>query len=74
MERDGICVFLTSRPHPEDVHDAFDDMVKIRLFARDEDIATYITKKIETNPRTRKLTQDEKAKIISGLTEYAKGM
>lgn len=74
MAKDGICVFVTSRPHPEDVQDALEDVAKIRLFAQDEDIATYIKEKIEMNPRAKKLAQDEKDRIVSRLKEYAKGM
>lgn len=40
-------IFLTSRPHPEDMKD---DAAKIGLGAK-KDISTYIIRKIDENPR-----------------------
>lgn len=44
MSNDGINVFLTSRPHPEDIQDSLtdSDAVKIGLSAQAEDLMAYI--------------------------------
>lgn len=76
MGKDGICVFLTSRPHPQDIRDAFRDAIQIELSAKDEDIETYIRGKIRENPRARELVDNAgyMEKVISGLTNCAEGM
>lgn len=78
MGKDGINVFLTSRPHPEDIQDAFSgpDSGKIELLAREEDIAAYIEQRIEENSRARRLVKQGKCKdkIISELVDCSKGM
>lgn len=76
MGKDGICVFLTSRPYPEDIEAALCDSIKIELSAHEGDIAAYIKGKIEGNYRARVLVQTAECQdmIISGLVESAKGM
>lgn len=76
MGEDGICVFLTSRPHPEDIQAALFDAAKIELSAQGEDIVAYIKGKIKGNSRARVLVQSAECQdmIISGLVESAKGM
>lgn len=76
MQRDGLNLFLTSREYPEDIQDSFRNSAKIRLWAKDNDIANYVEQKIEESTRAGRLNlQDEcKAMIISELTNYAKGM
>lgn len=76
MGRDGISVFLTSRPHPEDIQDLLKDTVKIELSAQDGDIEAYIVARIDENPRARGLVRQGRCKerIISELIDSAKGM
>lgn len=76
MGEDGICVFLTSRPHPEDLQASLCDASKIELSAQGEDIVAYIKGKIKGNSRARVLVQSAECQdmIISGLVESAKGM
>lgn len=74
----GISTFLTSRPHPEDIRDSFQGTAQIELKARDEDMEIYIEEKIDENPRSRRIigqkNSQSKNKIISDLTDCAKGM
>lgn len=76
MGRDGMRIFLTSRPYPEDIQGALDNFgaAKIELSAKEEDIRIYIQKKINESVRAKRLVQQSKDKIISELTEGAKGM
>lgn len=75
---DGANIFLTSRPHPEDIQEALNEYgaSKIELSAREEDIGTYIEAKIERNARAKRLVRQGRCKdrIISELADCAKGM
>lgn len=42
MGKDGMNLFLTSREYPEDIQYSLRDSAKIKLWAKDEDIAFYI--------------------------------
>ncbi|KAI5838988.1 ankyrin repeat-containing domain protein [Morchella snyderi] len=74
----GINLFLTSREHPEDIQESFANITKMRLWAKDEDISSYIEQRIADSPRAKRLinrgNSDLKGEIISALQECAKGM
>lgn len=76
MGTDGMNLFLTSRPYPEDIQEALDDhgAAKIELVAKEDDIRVYIQKKINESTRAKRLAQQNKDKIVSDLTEAANGM
>lgn len=76
MGKDGINVFLTSRPHPEDIRDSLRNVASMELLAQEEDIVNYIQDKIDENPRARSLVRQGNCKdrIISELVQCAKGM
>lgn len=78
MVKHGINVFISSRQHPEDISDSFQNSPKMKLWARDEDIKSYIEHKIDESPRARRLIvqgpSNLKDKIVSELTDCAKGM
>lgn len=76
MENDGVNLFLTSREYPEDIQESLHNSAKVRIWAKEEDIARYIKQKIEENPRVKRLVEQENCKdrIISELTASAKGM
>lgn len=76
MEKDGINLFITSREYPEDIQHSFQGSAKIKLWAKDEDIASYIGQKISEDPRAKRLVQQGNCKdmIISQLKECANGM
>lgn len=71
-----ISLFLTSREHPEDIQHSFKDTAKIKIWAKDEDITSYIEQKIAENPRADRLIGQGKykAKIISELRNCANGV
>lgn len=73
---DGASIFLTSRPHPEDIQIHLSEVAKIELSAQDGDIECYVEAKINKNPRARRLVQQSgcRDKIISELKDCANGM
>lgn len=75
MGGDGMKLFLTSRDYPEDIQDSLHNSAKLRLFAKEEDIASYVERKIDENHRAKRLMDGNcKKKIISELIDCAKGM
>lgn len=76
MAKDGIHIFLTSRPHPEDIQNFLAEAAKIEISAQEGDIRTYIEETIDKNRRARRLVQESKCKekIIKELINCAKGM
>lgn len=76
MGKDGINLFMTSRPHPEDIQDYLGDGAKIKLSAHEQDIVSYIEEKINANPRAKRLVRQGKCedRIISSLVGCAQGM
>jgi protease II len=76
MGGNGMKLFLTSREHPEDVQISFEKISKMKLWAKDEDVATYIEQKISEYPQAESLVSqgNYRKKIISELTDCAKGM
>lgn len=75
-EDNGASLFITSRPHPDDIQDSFGNGAKIELLAQDQDIETYIDGKINENSRVKRLVSQGqlRSRIISDLTKCAKGM
>lgn len=72
----GINVFLTSRPHPEDIQLSLSNAEKVQISAKKEDIAIYVEQTINQNPRARRIVEQGKCKdmIIAGLVDCARGM
>lgn len=76
LAADRFSVFLTSRPHPEDIQDSLYSVAKIELSAQEEDIVTYVREKINGNPRAKRLIRQGKCedRIIRELVACAEGM
>lgn len=77
MEKDGINLFLTSRPHPEDIQEYFaNGSLKIEIYAHEEDIRRYVENRIEENSRAKRLIKQGKCqeRIVTDLLDCAKGM
>jgi len=75
-EEAGFRLFVTSRSHPEDIGDSFRDVPKIEIFAREEDLRSFVQSKIYNNRRARSLIGGCKygEQIVSELVVSAKGM
>lgn len=71
-----LSLFVTSRPHPEDIQDSLYDAAQIELSANEEDIEIYIQQRINDSPRAKRLVRQAQCKdnIISDLADCAKGM
>ncbi|RPB11342.1 hypothetical protein P167DRAFT_565918 [Morchella conica CCBAS932] len=74
--RERYKLILTSREYPEDIQESFSKPIKNNLWARDGDIASYITQKINDYPRVRRLVENGNYQkmLISQITECAHGM
>jgi hypothetical protein len=74
----GINLFLTSREHPDDIQASFANITKLRLWAKNDDISSYIEQRIADSSRAKSLINqgnpELKEKIISALQECANGM
>ncbi|KAA8892763.1 ankyrin repeat-containing domain protein [Sphaerosporella brunnea] len=77
MAAQGCRVLVTSRPHPEDIQDAFsEDAGKIELLAQAEDLRSYVQARIDSSGRARRIIRGSRYEdeIISELVSSAKGM
>lgn len=76
MAENGARLFVTSRPHPEDIQEAFKDSAKIELRAKDQDIMAFIRQRIEERPRAKRMIQQAgyEDKIIPELIDFSQGM
>lgn len=72
----GANIFVTSRPHPEDIQEAFGESAKIELLAKEKDIAAYLQQKIDEKPRVKRMVQQAnyQDKIIPELVGLSRGM
>lgn len=73
---DGISLLLTSRPHPEDIQEAFENVPQINISAQEEDLYSFIRDRICKTPRAKKLIQGSNIKdqIVSKVANSANGM
>jgi hypothetical protein len=71
-------IFITGRDYSEDIQCSFEKSSKIKLWAKDDDIESYVDQTISEYPRAERLIRrgrmDYSSKIISDLIECAKGM
>jgi hypothetical protein len=77
MATQGCRIFVTSRPHPEDIQDAFrEDTGRIELLARVEDLRSYVQARIDSSGRARRIIRGSKyeEEIVTELASSAKGM
>lgn len=76
VEEYGINIFLTSRPHPEDIQDSLGDATRIEILANKDDIRIYIQEKFNKSPRVKRLVMQSKLydRAVSELIDCAQGM
>ncbi|KAK6540680.1 hypothetical protein TWF694_008073 [Orbilia ellipsospora] len=74
----GARIFATSRPHPEDINDALNEVDKIELSAEADDIRKYINAEIAKyqrgTPRARRISDELRDNIVESLTQKSNGM
>lgn len=71
-----MSLFLTSRDYPEDIQDSFQGLEKIKLWAKNEDIAFYVEQKINSNSKAKRLIREAgcKDRVVPELIDCANGM
>jgi hypothetical protein len=76
MTDQGINVFATSRPNPQEINPPPHNAVTITLSADGDDLRVYIQDRIETVPLTRDLLSEpqRREKVLTTITECASGM
>ncbi|KAE8448932.1 hypothetical protein EG329_008728 [Mollisiaceae sp. DMI_Dod_QoI] len=74
LESTSAKVFVTSRPHPDDIKKSLCSCPKIKVEASDEDIRKYLAHKIEQDGDTDLIDEKLKDEIVSSITNGARGM
>ncbi|KAK6537180.1 hypothetical protein TWF694_011377 [Orbilia ellipsospora] len=76
----GVRIFTTSRPHPEEINDIFEEIQadKVELVARPEDISKYIRYEIarcqKGKRKARQIDDELKERIVAELVRMSDGM
>jgi hypothetical protein len=78
MTDDGISVFVTSRPNIQEIHAPPNNARMISLSAKEQDLRTYLQKRINKNPHmanvVSKYHRNSGKDVIATLIEAANGM
>ena len=77
MEASGIALFLTTRPHPADIQDSFQDASTIELVPKEHDIRRYVEERLLANSRFQRIQRDSsglKNQVVSKIVDSATGM
>ena len=75
VQEAGARVFLTSRPHPEDIQISLQLALQFQLKAFEDDILAYIDDFAKSNPRAHRAFQGErKAEIAGRLVDCSNDM
>lgn len=78
MEQAGFAIFLTSRPHPEDVRVAFADAIQLYITPHQEDLDAYVRQILCKSVRFNKAMGSAKGyninKVTSAIISSADGM
>ena len=68
-------LFITSRPHPQEIKQAFGDALRVEITANEEDLKAYCHRMIDANENTRDLVNEQlRSQIVSTLASKARGM
>ena len=77
MKASGIALFLTTRPHPADIQDSFQDAATIELVPQEHDIRRYIEERLLANIRFQRIQRGSaglKNQVVSKVVDSAAGM
>ena len=72
-----MALFLTTRPHPVDIHDSFQDASIIELTPKDHDIRRYVEGRLSEDYRFQRIQQRStglKDQTVSKIVDSAVGM
>lgn len=75
LKGSSIRMFLTSRPHPDDIRELFQDSPQITIEASSEDIERYVRATIEESGKaSRIMGNDLKEEVVVKIRDEAQGM
>ena len=77
MKASGIALFLTTRPHPTDIQDSFQDASTIELVPKEHDIRRYVEGILLANTRFQRIQWDSsglKNEVAPKIVDSAAGM
>ena len=77
MKASGIALFLTTRPHPSDIQESFQDASNIELVPKEHDIRRYVEERLLANTRFWGIQQDSsclKNQIVSKIVDSTAGV
>jgi hypothetical protein len=74
LESTSAKVFVTSRPHPDDIKQALCTSPKIKVEASDSDIRKYLAHKIDQDGDTDLIDEKLKDEVVSSIANGAQGM
>ena len=75
LPKTKIRIFVTSRPHPHDVKQYFEDALKIDVEASETDIKHYCSRMIEESPNAADLMGESlKQQVLDSIASNARGM
>ena len=73
-EVQSVSIFVTSRPYPGDVKEAFEPFPKIDIEARDPDIRKYVRREIDNNHSLDDTDEEFKEEIVVKMSQKARKM
>ena len=77
MKASGIALFLTTRPHPADIQDSFQDASTIELAPKEHDIRRDVEERLLANTRFQRIQRGSnglKNQVVSKIVDSAAGM
>ena len=77
MKESGITLFLTTRPHPSDIQDSFQDASTIELVPKEHDIRRYVEERLLANTCFQRIQQgssDLMNQVVSTIVDSAAGL
>ena len=77
MKDSGIALFLTTRPHPADIQESFQNASIIELAPKEHDIRQYVERRLSANPRFERVQRScsgLKNQTVSKIVDSAAGM
>ena len=77
LKNSGIALFLTTRPHPADIQESFQNASIIELIPKIHDIRRYVEERLSANPGFRGIQQAPSglnSRTVSKIVDSAAGM
>ena len=70
-----VRLFVTSRPHPRDIREYFENALRITIEASEADIKSYCSRMIKENPNVAEIMDEAlRERVASSIASKADGM